>query len=113
MSDLTQMQAEHREWAERNFGIGRPSWQPLLGALEELGELAHAHLKDVQGIRGTSDDHRAAKIDAVADVIIYLTDYCNLEDIDLRGAVLDTWTEVRARDWRADPTNGSAREGVA
>lgn len=74
--------------------------------MEELGELCHAHLKREQGIR-TSEDHRAKQIDAVADVIIYLCDYCALEGIDMETAVLSTWETVSKRDWKADPSGKS------
>lgn len=99
--NLRELQEEQKPWIEHNFG-GRPSWQPLLGALEELGELAHAHLKDAQGIR-TGEQHRAAKVDAVADVVIFLADYCTAEGIDFQAALEDTWSTVKKRDWKADP----------
>ena len=102
---LATLQAEQREWVRRNFGE-RPSWHPLLGAIEELGELSHAHLKNEQGIRGTPEEHLAAKIDAVADVVIYLADYCSAEGIDMQRAVEQTWREVRQRDWKAHPITG-------
>ena len=38
------LQDEQRPWVEHNFA-GREPWKPLVGAMEELGELAHAHLK--------------------------------------------------------------------
>lgn len=104
--NLSQLQAEQKEWADRNFGTEQESWKPLLGALEELGELAHAHLKASQGIRGTSEEHRAAKVDAVADVVVFLADYCSREGIDFAAAVSDTWAKVRLRDWKANPQNG-------
>jgi NTP pyrophosphatase (non-canonical NTP hydrolase) len=65
---------EVREWADYNFG-DIPSEQPVLGVIEELGELSHAHLKTLQGIRN-NEDHFAAKKDAVGDILIYLADYC-------------------------------------
>lgn len=104
MIDLRGIQREQEEWALRNFG-NVPSYQPLLGAVEELGELAHAHLKHIQGIRGFDQDAAAkdAKIDAVADIIIYLLDYCNREGIDIESAVADTWDKVKQRNWKDNP----------
>jgi hypothetical protein len=67
---------------QHNFG-DRPAWQTLLGVVEEVGELSHAHLKAAQGIRGTREQHHVAKIDAVADIVIFLADYCTAEGIDL------------------------------
>jgi NTP pyrophosphatase (non-canonical NTP hydrolase) len=105
---LSEIQAEHAVWAQRNFGT-RPAHQPLLGAVEEIGELAHAHLKAEQGIRGTEEEHRAAKKDAVADVIIFLMDYCNIEGFDMQELLGDTWDEVKQRDWKSNPGNGVSK----
>ena len=102
---LETLQEDQREWVARNFG-DRPSWHPLLGVGEELGELMHAHLKTVQGIRGSRMEHHRAKVDAVADIVIYLADYCSAEGIDLADAVDETWSKVRKRDWRKDPQRG-------
>jgi NTP pyrophosphatase (non-canonical NTP hydrolase) len=92
----------------RNFGekVGS-GYQPLLGAMEELGELAHAQLKSEQGIR-MNEDHRANKIDAIADVIIYLADYCNGQGIDLEDALRTTWNQVRQRDWTRNKETGTS-----
>lgn len=98
---LREIQNAHRVWALKNFGE-RPSWHPLLGAVEELGELAHAHLKEQQGIRRT-EDHVANAKDAVADVVLYLMDYCSLRDFDMQEVVESTWYKVRQRDWKANP----------
>ena len=68
---IKQIQQEQKAWVRHNFG-DRPSWQPLLGVAEELGELSHAHLKHVQGIR-VNENHTAKKKDAIGDLVIYLT----------------------------------------
>ena len=107
--DMTfrRLQEEQGEWAMRNFGA-RPSHQPLLGAVEELGELAHAHLKSEQGIRGAQEHHAESKRDAVADIIVFLADYCNLEGFDMQELIEETWADVRLRDWKKNPDNGEA-----
>lgn len=104
--ELETLQSQVAEWSTRNFG-GRhgTGYRPLLGVFEELGELAHAHLKAEQGIR-TNEDHEAAKIDAVGDVVIYLVDYCNGQGIDFAKAVQTTWELVRKRDWQANKESG-------
>jgi len=107
---LRQLQDEQRPWVQHNFG-DRPSWWPLLGVMEELGELAHAHLKKAQGIR-TNEDHDAKAADAVADIVIFLADYCSAVGIDLESVVRDTWAEVRTRDWRANPANADTANGL-
>lgn len=94
-----ELQAETKEWASRNFPNTKP-YQPLLGIVEEVGELAHAHLKMEQGIRDVSDND---KVDAVGDIIVFLADYCNRNSIDLQYAIEKTWSEVRKRDWLNNP----------
>lgn len=87
MSELTRLQAEVAEWALRNFP-NATIHQPLIGVAEECGELCHAHLKAEQGIRGTPEEHLAAKKDAIGDMVIYLMHYCALAGID--------WIEIEA-----------------
>lgn len=106
MPTLRELQLQLAPWVERNFGV-RPAWQPLLGAVEELGELAHAHLKEEQAIRGTPEEHQAAARDAVADTIIYLADYCNSRGWDMDEIVFTTLGKVLQRDWVAHPLSGA------
>ncbi|KKL69661.1 hypothetical protein LCGC14_2112650, partial [marine sediment metagenome] len=108
---LRQLQEEQRPWVQHNFG-DRPDWMPLLGVMEELGELAHAHIKQAQGIR-TREDHDANGQDAVADVVIFLADYCSARGWDLHDCVERTWAKVKQRDWKADPEGAALaqREG--
>jgi len=105
MVTLRRLQKESREWTDKNFGE-HPAWHPLLGLVEEVGELSHAHLKSEQGIRGNKDEHRLAKIDAVGDIVIYLADYCNQIGIDFEASVDETWRKVSKRDWKADKVAG-------
>lgn len=106
---LHRLQTEVAAWATENFGPDRPSYQRLLGAAEELGELCHAHLKSEQKIRGTVSEFKLKKIDAVADIIIYLADYCTRENIDLEAAVGQTWEQVRRRSWTQNPLTGAEK----
>jgi NTP pyrophosphatase (non-canonical NTP hydrolase) len=104
--DIATLQEEHLDWLEHNFP-GQPSYQPLLGLAEEVGELAHAQLKGEQRIRGmTGKAVVDAKYDAVGDIFIYLMSYCNAESIDLSLAIRETWDKVKSRDWRKDPVAG-------
>ena len=129
--DLTfrQLQEQHAEWSERHFGsAGDPRYHQrggVIGVAEELGEfatvaespehvvvltqalgrLAHATLKRHQGIR-ISEDHEAKAKDAVADMIVFLADYCTRCGYDLQDIVEATWDEVRQRDWSANKVNG-------
>ena len=105
MLTFKQLQEEQRPWVEHNFP-GRLPYMPLLGLQEEVGELAHAHLKAEQGIRGTAAEHHAAKIDAIGDIVVFLADYCSANGIDFQDAVEKTWSQVKQRDWRKDPAKG-------
>jgi hypothetical protein len=125
--DLTfrQLQEQHAEWAERHFGSeGDPRYHQrgaAVGVAEELGEfaavaesdqhvveltralgrLAHATLKRHQGIR-TAEDHEARAKDAVADMIIFATDYATRCGWDLQSIMEGVWSEVQQRDWRCE-----------
>ena len=102
---MRKIQEEQAPWVKHNFG-DRPSYWPLLGVVEEIGELCHAHLKAEQGIR-TDEDHAAMKADAVGDIVIFLADYCSAEGIDLQSVVEETWDEVKLRDWKANAANAA------
>ena len=101
---LKKLQEEQAPWVKKNFG-DRPSYWPLLGVVEEVGELCHAHLKNEQGIR-VNEDHFENKRDAVADIVIYLADYCQAEGIDLQSTVEEVWNKVKYRDWNKNPATG-------
>lgn len=107
---FSDLQAQHAIWSAYNFGP-QPSIHSLLGIMEELGELTHAHLKAAQGIRGTPEEHRAAKADAIGDLVVFLTDYCTRENFDLDQIVTDVWSEVRRRDWKRYPVTGQRPDG--
>lgn len=107
--DLKELQYRVGTWSQRNFGDQDPS-HVLLGVIEELGELAHAQLKGIQGIRHTSEEIREMKEDAVADIIIYLCDYCHKSDINIEQALINTWRKVSQRDWANDPQGAADKE---
>ncbi len=127
--ELSRFQRELRPWVERNFGsIGaRRWWHPMLGVVEEVGELidaglamlrtssavgrlAHALLKQDQGIRGTHEEHEAAARDAVGDIIVYLADLCSTRGWDLAEIMTTVWGRVSKRDWKANAQNGGDLE---
>lgn len=103
---------EIERWQRKNFPNAMP-WEPLVGMTEELGELSHAHLKQHQGIRGSHEEHQAAKIDAVGDIIIYAIHYCKLNGFTFEMALRHATSEVLKRDWQANPTDGNATEPPA
>lgn len=67
------LQEELKPWVLHNFGE-RPKHQPLLGIAEEYGELRAA---------GDVGEH---VLDAVADMVIFMADYSNSNDITLEMA---------------------------
>lgn len=107
--DLAAFQYDVGQWAERNFGEVQPI-QPLLGMVEELGELCHAILKHQQGIRGFEDEAtvRVAIEDAVGDLMVYAANFMNRHGLSLERAIVETWTTVRQRDWTKNPVTGAA-----
>src|SRR5262245_9502961 len=104
---LGRLQKDHALWLEHNFPGQKPH-QPLLGLQEEVGELAHAHLKGEQGIRHDPEEIFRLKKDAVGDIVIYLASYCTANSLDLDACVYGAWQEVKARDWQAHKKEGVA-----
>lgn len=105
MSRLEQIQAEVKKWTKENF----PSaslWEPLLGMGEELGELYHAHLKWMQGIRGAPDSLAEEAKDALGDLLIFTMHYCNLRGWNLEEILIEVWSRVKKRDWILDRERG-------
>lgn len=101
------LQLEVREWSSRNFPNAEP-WEALVGAMEELGELAHAHLKEHQGIR-TGENHKEAKEDAIGDILVYLADYCWRNGISMAGSIYEVWQEVKRRNWIKNSVSGGKK----
>jgi NTP pyrophosphatase (non-canonical NTP hydrolase) len=102
---VKKIQQEQATWAFFNFGPHN-STHALLGVTEEVGELSHAHLKFLQGIRITPAQYEIKAKDAIGDIIIYLMDYCTANGWDLEDIVRDTWDTVKTRDWKTFPKNG-------
>lgn len=100
ISMIRTLQVEVKKWADENFGKKHGSHYSLLGVIEEVGELAHAHLKGEQKIRHTSEEIKELKMDAVGDIIIYLADYCASQGIDMEISILRTWSKVSKRNWK-------------
>lgn len=106
---LRTIQYEIAEWSLRNFkdqkskqtGQVLGSLAPLLGINEESGELNHVMLKRHQGIRGFDDDtkFKTERDDCIADLLVYLCDFSNREEVDLQGVLNKVWSKVQKRDW--------------
>lgn len=78
MIDWKRLVEERNEWVAKNFDKGdefpgsEVQVDTVLGCVEEIGELTHAHLKESQGIRGTKEQHEENAKDAIGDLTIYL-----------------------------------------
>jgi NTP pyrophosphatase (non-canonical NTP hydrolase) len=98
LKELDKLQAAIHAWRKDNFPTEGDTHQ-LLGAVEEVGELSRAHLKQRQQVR-VNEDHWTNIKDAVGDIVIYLMGYCSYRHISLIDCVLAAWAEVEERDWR-------------
>lgn len=76
MVNWQQLVNERDAWIAHNFpdqkAQGSPATETVMGCVEEVGELAHAHLKELQGIRGTAEEHQANAKDSIGDLCVYL-----------------------------------------
>ncbi|KKK62283.1 hypothetical protein LCGC14_3005880, partial [marine sediment metagenome] len=79
---------------------------PLTKALDAIGRLAHADLKQSQGIRGSDAEHEADAKDAIGDLLIYLAGYTTRRGWNLQDIIEEVWSQVKARDWRRWPNYG-------
>lgn len=96
---LRELAQELGQWSDENFGDVPSEWT-LLGVTEELGELCHSELKQMQGIR--LDDHdvgEEATKDAVGDITLFLVDFCNRNGYDFAECVEMAADEVLEREW--------------
>lgn len=110
--DFRVLQNEVSQWSYNNFG-DQPAINPFLGVVEEVGELSHALLKHNQGIRGVDDKKLVEmKIDAVADIIIFLADFCGRNGIDMQDAVDLTWKQVKQRNWKGEKGRNENNENA-
>jgi len=87
--NLSQIQSELKDWTKYNFGE-QESIIPIYGIIEEIGELTHAHLKELQNIR--KSDFLADKADAIGDITIYLLNYFNCINVDI--SIIDKLSNI-------------------
>lgn len=116
---LEKHQQEISDWSYAQFGKpkGKNRAQhdlidtndPLLGMVEELGELTHAVLKQKQQIR-TEENHEEKEKDAIGDLMIFLLDYCSRRGFSASEILKNTWEEVKRRDWVGDPVEGKQQD---
>lgn len=102
---MQELQKKLIDWANKNFNR-TDTVDPLLGVSEEVGELNHHYLKQKQGIR-INEDHIAGMKDSVADIVIYLIDFCDRMGWDFYDIFKNTVeNEVLIRDWNKNKESG-------
>jgi len=105
------LQQKLEAWRKDCFGDddGDIATNQLLGVMEELGELTHHYLKQKQGIR-TDEDHEFEIRDAVADITIFLIQFCTQQSIVFQDTVVAVAEKVMQRT-RADQMTRGGDEG--
>jgi len=91
--DLNAIQMERTVWVRKNFPnrvFEHEVDESIMGCIEELGELAHSHLKAAQHIRGTDEEHAQNAYDSVGDALVYLLGICTCSDFTLTEAISRT-----------------------
>ncbi len=104
--DMSLLQVELHRWEVKNFEGNTPE-NLFMGVAEELGELAHAMLKHNQKIRGLEDRDKylEAAGDAIADMLVYMTQLATQLRLDIGILFEQTAVEVMKRDWTKNPEN--------
>jgi NTP pyrophosphatase (non-canonical NTP hydrolase) len=105
MLTFKQLQEEQKAWVKHNFP-NRTFEDCFKGIVEEVGELSHSLLKQNQGIRGTHEEHEALIKDAVGDIVVFLSDFCEARGYDFQTIVEKTWFEVKQRNWKQNSLTG-------
>lgn len=96
---LGKVQRESHKWRQKAYPTTSTPELQTLGMAEEVGEVAHAVLKNVQGIRGYDLEKTKAEVgDGLADVIIYACGIASAFGLDLEDELLKAWTHVRDRN---------------
>lgn len=107
------LQVQLARWQNNNFKTCT-LLQMLAGVFEEGGELSHAILKHQQGIRGMGDPEkfRALAGDAIADIMVYLTQLATMLRLDIWTLYSETAYEVMQRNWAENPDKAHEWEMV-
>jgi len=97
--DLERMQYEVKAHME-DQGVKQTDELMLIGALEELGEVAHALLKYRQGVMGYTPEKFLAEIaDGVGDTVIYLSQLCQETGISIETSLMEAADRVLNRTY--------------
>lgn len=104
ISQIRYLQQQIKQW-ESTQPFSPDPIDKFLGVVEEVGELAHALLKQKQGLR-TAEDHDAKAKDAVGDIFIFLSAFCSVKGWDMSQIIEETVDIVLKRDWNQNTENG-------
>jgi NTP pyrophosphatase (non-canonical NTP hydrolase) len=98
-STLARVQRESGEWRRAAYPDTATGPLQALGMAEEVGEVCHAVLKNVQQIRGYDTEKTRAEVgDGLADVIIYACGVADYYGVDLDAELARVWNHVRDRN---------------
>lgn len=101
MIEVFEIQAEVKEWHDRNFPTQTLAVDQLV-LTEEVGELSRVIAKMDQNIRGSKEEWLIEAEKEIGDVIISLMNVANNLEIDIEVALSDRWNVVSKRDWNKD-----------
>lgn len=86
MLDPEDFQGEVMRWAMHNFPSAQVH-EPLLGVVEEIGELYNAHSIIKRPENGGAEKREQEIDDAVGDIMVFLAHYCGLNGFSLISCV--------------------------
>lgn len=116
LGTLARVQRESHEWRQAAYPTtSTPELQALgmneeggevvrallesIGMVEKMGNVSHAVLKYVQGIRGYDKEKTQLEVgDGLADMMIYMCGIASALDLDLEEELLKAWIHVRDRN---------------
>jgi NTP pyrophosphatase (non-canonical NTP hydrolase) len=105
---LYDIQEDSNEWRTQAYPDTCGPMYQFMGVAEEVGELSHALLKYLQGIRGYDKDRMLAEVgDAGGDIVIFLCGLFSSLGLDLEQEVNQAWAHVKNRNLRQGSDNGS------
>ncbi len=109
MLNVRALQAALQFWEQHNFP-DTTDLSRLAIVTEEVGELAHCILKQLQNIRPESSGDDKMK-DAIGDVFVTLCTLSSGRGWDLADIIEEVSARVLARDWVADRAARAAANG--
>lgn len=103
--DLVRLQQLHGEWAMKNI----PEYttgHTVMGLAEGVKVLARLDLDPIEKLKGTHEEHRVQKAEAIRDILAALMHYATLERFDVNSLVQKMWEDINKRDWLRNRVDG-------